>query len=233
MKTLAIAFYCSVAGILPVIATESDFKITEMDLKTLDFELPTSIRLRADLAALQRPEFVKSMKESGFGSGIEDARANLSSTVSVHRAWDGVVYLKDDSLMALWVRANNEWKCVVAGLRIDKTMGGAPSSLPLRYLGGGFFAITETVYGEVAEKSERGFPQALAVTFLIDSNSGMVKERSESFIYDHNPTVKVLNSWVNRYKLQESKQAGTGQAATGPESKSENSSKPKKEGYSR
>ena len=104
--------------------------------------------------------------------------------------------------MALWVRATNEWKCVVAGLRVDKTMGGAPSTLPVRYLGRGFFAISETVPGDVAEKSEQGFPQALAVTFLIDSDSGTVKERSESFIYDHNPTVNVPESWISRYKLQ-------------------------------
>ena len=213
MKTIAIAFYFSVAAILSSTAAEKVPQITEMDLKALDFELPTSIRLRAELAALQRPEFIKSMKELGLGSGIDDSivndsRAVPSSSVSVLRAWDGVVFLKDNHDMALWVRANNDWKCVVAGLRIDKTMGGAPPVLPVRYLGGGFFAITETVPGEVVEKSQRGFPQALAVTFLIDSNGGKVKERSESFIYDHNPPVRVPESWIDRYKLN-SEQAGS------------------------
>jgi hypothetical protein len=178
-----------------------------MDLKALDFDLPTSIRLRADLAAMQRPEFVKSMKEVGLGD-FEDSRANPSSSVSIYKTWDGIIYLTDDCLMSLWVRANNEWKCVVAGLRVDKTMGGAPSWLPVRYLGGGFFAITETVAGDVAEKSKQGFPQALAVTFLIDSNSEKVKERSEAFVYDHNPPVRVPEKWITRYKLK-SEQAGS------------------------
>lgn len=203
MKTLAIVLYCSVTGIFSSIATEKESTITEIELKSLDYPLPTSIRLRADMAALQHADFVKSVKELGFNDNImNDASANPSNSVSVYKAWDGVVYLRDDRHMALWVRANNEWKCLVAGLRVDKTMGGAPPTLPLRYMGGGFFAITETVPGDVAEKSERGFPQALAVTFLIDSNNDKVMERSETFVYDHNPPVKVPEAWMGRYKLK-------------------------------
>ena len=202
MKSLVIALYCSIAGILPAMSAEDESKIVKMDLDSLDFELPTSIRLRADLASLQHPEFVRSMKELRLGSDIEDSRVNPSSSVTVYRAWDGVVFLMDDRNMALWTRTNNEWKCLIAGLRIDKTMGGAPSSLPALYLGRGLFAITETVPGDVAEKSDRGFPQAFAVTFLIDSNSGKVKERSEAFIYDHNPPVRVPEGWISRYKLR-------------------------------
>jgi hypothetical protein len=104
--------------------------------------------------------------------------------------------------MALWVRANNEWKCVVAGLRVVKTMGGAPSTLPVRYLGNGFFAISETLPGDISENSKEGFPQALAATFLIDSNGGKVKERSDAFVYDHNPPVRVPDRWITRYKLK-------------------------------
>lgn len=196
MKTCLIAIFGLVLGMLPVVCGENAAQITELDLKALEFELPISIRLRADMAALKRPEFHKRMKEWGLSADMINSDEQLESTLSVHRAWDGVVYLIDHSLMALWVRTNNDWKCIVAGLHIHKTMGGAPPRLPLRYLGGGYFAITETVPGDVLEKSERGFPQALAVTFLIDSNSGKVKERSESFVYDHTPTVKVPDSWI-------------------------------------
>ena len=206
-KTLAgimgLSLLAACSSSLPVHeAVEEGTEITKMDLKSLNYDLPTSIRLRSDLAALQRPEFVKSMKELRLGTDIEDSRANPSSSVRVYRAWDGFVFLVDDYDMALWVRANNEWMCLVAGLRVDKTMGGAPSALPVRYVGGGYFAITETVPGDVAENSERGFPQALGVTFLIDSNSGKVKERSEAFIYDHNPPVRVPKSRITRYKLK-------------------------------
>jgi hypothetical protein len=202
MKTLVIAFYFLVAGISPSLATENESEVTEMDLKVLDFELPTSIRLRADISAMQQSEFVKSTKDLGFGVNVEDSRANLSSSVSVYRSRDGVVFLTDNLLMALWVRANNEWKCVVAGLRVVKTMGGAPSALPVRYLGNGFFAVSETLPGDISETSKEGFPQALAATFLIDSNGGKVKERSDAFVYDHNPPVRVPDRWITRYKLK-------------------------------
>lgn len=43
---------------------------------------------------------------------------------------------------------------------------------------------------------------ARAVTFLIDSKDCKVKERSESFIDDHNPTVAVPKEWASRYNFK-------------------------------
>jgi hypothetical protein len=111
-------------------------------------------------------------------------------------------------------------------------MGGAFPRLPAQYLGDGLFAVAETVPGTVSEKSKDGFPQARAVTFLIDSKDGKVKERSEAYIYDHNPPIVVPKVWVNRYKIR-SEQGGTGQPATRSESKSEGSDKPQPEAEGR
>ncbi len=201
MKALFLVLLNCFAGTLQ--SNAGDAEITKLDLGSLSFELPSAIRLRADLATLQAPEFKERMKQLRIkGTGVEDGTGDLTSWTSVYLAWDGVIFLIDNLQMALWVRADNEWKCLISGLRIRKTMGGAPPALPFRYLGGGLFAFSETVPGEVDEMSESGYPQALAATFLLDSGDGKVKDRSESFVYDHNPPVKIPEAWVTRYKLK-------------------------------
>jgi hypothetical protein len=203
MKINSIMFLVFLGASLPSHGEERGAPTTQLDLNTLGFDLPTAIRLRIDLAVLQRPEYTKDLQELGVnGMDVQDARTIPSSWVAVYKARDGVVFLTDKLNMALWLRQDNGWKCLVAGLRVDKTFGGAPPSLPALYLGNGLFAITETVPGHVKEESKDGFPQARAVTFLIDSMDGKVKERSESFVYDHNPPVRVPASWLMRYKIK-------------------------------
>jgi hypothetical protein len=200
------------------VPAEKGAAVTALNLDSLNFELPSAIRLRVDLAVMQRPEFVERSKESGLnGLDMDDYRANVSSWASVYRARDGVVFLTDDLNMALWVRQNDQWKCLVSGLCVDKTFGGAFPALPARYLGNGFFAITETVPGVVKEKSKDGFPQARAVTFLIDSKDGKMKERSESFVYDQNPPVKVSESWLTSYNIK-NEQDADGKTPEAPQS---------------
>ena len=188
MKINSIMVLIFLGAALPSDGEEQGAPTTQLDLSSLGFDLPTAIRLRVDLAVLQRPEYTKDLKEMGM-NGM-DGRTNPASWVAVYKAQDSVVFLTDRLNMALWLRQDNGWKCLVAGLHVDKTFGGAPPSLPALYLGNGLFAITETVPGCVKEKSKDGFPQARAVTFLIDSMDGKVKERSESFVYDQNPPVK-------------------------------------------
>ena len=185
----------------PIMCEEA--RITLLDLEALDIELPPALRLRVEMDALQRPELLESNKQAGLERlGADDYRESLARWARVYRAWDGVVFLADDLHMALWVRDNKGWKCVVPRVRVDKTFGGAFPGMPVRYLGEGLFAVSETVPGAVTEKSKNGFPQARAVTFLIDSKDCKVKERSRSFVYDHNPPIVVPKEWATRYKIK-------------------------------
>ena len=177
--------------------------IVKLDLTSLGFEIPPAIQLRADMAALQRAEFIESNKDAGFAAlAGDDYRTNPSAWVGVFRAWDGLIFLTDHLHMALWIRDASGWRCVVSGVRVDKTMGGAPARLPVRYLGDGLFAVAETLPGDVAGKSKDGFPQARAATFLVDSKDGKVKERSDAYVYDHNPPISIPRDWANRYKIK-------------------------------
>jgi hypothetical protein len=49
----------------------------------------------------------------------------------------------------------------------------------------------------------KGYPQASAVTFLIDSKDGKVKGRSECFVYDHNPPIRIPEEWKKRYNIKD------------------------------
>ena len=231
MKTLYLATAAFVATMLTAFAGK--LEVEKLEIDSLDFELPAPIRLRAEMAALQKPEFIASNKEVGLEAlAADDYRVSLSSWAHVYRASDGLIFLTDNLHMALWVRDHAGWRCVVPHVRIDKTFGGAFPWLPVRYLGEGLFAISETVPGRVTEESDEGFPQARAVTFLIDSSDGTVKERSESFIYDHTPPVRVPENWRTKYKIR-SEQAGAGQPATRSESDSEGGDKPQLESEGR
>ena len=39
------------------------------------------------------------------------------------------------------------------------------------------------------------------MTFLIDSKDGKVKGRSECFVYDHNPPIRIPEEWKKRYNI--------------------------------
>jgi hypothetical protein len=201
MKIVSFLLLSCLAGVS--LSSGKENWIKELDLKSLGFELPLAITLRAEMVALQRSEFLEGVQEVGLAElAGKDYRENPASWASVFRTFDGLIFLQDNLHMALWVRKDNEWKCLLMGVRVDKTFGGQPPSLPVSYMGQGFFAVTETVPGKVSERSAKGLPQARAVTFLIDSESGKVRERGESFVYEHNPPVKVPKAWVERYQLK-------------------------------
>ena len=202
LKPSMIAFLVLLLTPPPVFAAEKEEEIKSLDLETLAFELPTALQARAEMARLVRPEFLESLNETGLqDSGVVTIRGHLPSSVSVYQAWDGTVYLADDADMALWVRRDEKWTCLVSGLSVEKTFGGAAPMLPACYLGNGLFAVSETVPGDVPEKEQKGYPKARAVTFLIDSKDGKVKGRSKSFIYDHNPPIRIPEEWKKRYNI--------------------------------
>ena len=203
MRTQALVVIGALAVAFSALAKSDESLIKKLDIASLGFDLPRAIQLRADMAALERDEFIESNKQAGLTAlAGDDYRTSLSRWVSIFRAWDGLIFLTDDLHMALWVKDAAEWRCVVASVRVDKTMGGAFPRLPARYLGDGLFAVTETLPGEVASESKDGFPQARAATFLIDSKDGKVKQRSDAFLYDHNPPVTVPKDWATRYKIK-------------------------------
>lgn len=204
MNPLCLAGLTFVATTLSAIAGE--FQIEELEIHSLDFKLPEAILLRVEMSALQNPDFIASFKEAGWDP--DNLQSNLSNWAHVYRASDGMIFLVDDLHKSLWVRGDEVWRCVVLNVRILKTFGAGFPGLPVRYFGNGLFAIAETVPGEVDEESAEGFPQARAVTFLIDSRDGTVKERSETFVYAQVPSVRVPDDWVDRYKLKREPAAG-------------------------
>ena len=185
------------------LAKSEESPVVKLDLTSLGFDFPRALRLRADMAALQRDEFIESNSQAGLTAlAGDDGRTDPSSWIDVHRAWDGLIFLTDHLHMALWIKDDSGWRCIVPGVRVYKTMGGAPARLPAQYLGDGLFAIAETLPGEVSGKSKDGFPQARAATFLVDSKDGKVKERSDAYVYDHNPPIRIPGEWAKRYKIK-------------------------------
>ena len=131
LKPSMIAFLVLLLTPPPVFAAEKEEEIKSLDLETLAFELPTALQARAEMARLVRPEFLESLNETGLqDSGVVTIRGHLPSSVSVYQAWDGTVYLADDADMALWVRRDEKWTCLVSGLTVEKTFGGAAPMLP-------------------------------------------------------------------------------------------------------
>ncbi len=200
MKTLTTLFAILAT---PMAVLAGELKIEKVQLETLDFEVPKAIQLRVEMAKLQEKESIARNEKDGFeGAAVIDLRTDLSYFSHVYRASDGMTFLVDSCHMALWVRENEGWKCIVTNVTISKTFGGAFPTFPVQYLGNGMFAISETVPEKIEEKSDRGFPLAIAVTYLIDSRDGRLKERSEKFVYDHNPPVRVPEEWLTKYKLE-------------------------------
>jgi len=194
-------------GIGTCLADEFRLTIEQTNLESLKQTLPTALKLRVQLAKLQEKEFVDSSKALGFlPKGSEDFRTRPNIWAEVYKCSDGTAFIVDNLNMSLWILQDGSWKCLLANLRVDKTMGGARPHMPVLYVGSGQFALSETVPGTVEEKSKDGFPQALAVTFLLDSKTEEIKDRSESFAYDHTPPVRIPDAWIQRYKIQKIEQ---------------------------
>ena len=92
-------------------------------LETLDFDLPKAIRLRAEMAALQGPEFMEDSEAAGLNAvAAADYRVNPARWAHVYRASDGQVFLVDNLHMALWVRVDDKWTCVLPHVRVEKPL---------------------------------------------------------------------------------------------------------------
>lgn len=201
MKVTLISLFSAL--FLTALAAEESLTVELVKADSLKLELPASIRLRVKLAELERPEYILSCKKVGLNPEfVTNMESAVSSWAPIFKVSDGTVFLRDDLAMGLWVLQDGKWKCLLNHLRIDKTFGGAPPHLPLQYLGHGLFAFAKTVSGTVDQKSEDGFPQALAVTFLLDSKRGSIVARSKAYVYDHTPPVVIPDSWHKRYKLE-------------------------------
>lgn len=172
--------------------------IKEVPIAELGFPLPTPIALRGEVGRLTEPELKKESEQRGFepfDNGIS------TSWIRVSKASDGTLYLVDNWNMSLWIRQGDQWKCQLSNISTQKTFGGAFRWLAIRYLGKGLFAFAETVPGETEEKSAKGFPQAYAITYLLDSKNDRILERSPAYLYDHNPPVKPDKEWFTKYEL--------------------------------
>ena len=166
--------------------------VKQVDLKSLKLDLPTPLRLKAEMARLTRPELEK---EYGAGPG-SDRAGNPEGWVRIYRADDGLLFLADDIGMSLWFHEQDGWHPLLQGVKVEKPFGGLAPWLPVQYLGKGFFAVSQTAPGTVKQKEDDRIPQALAVTFLLDSWQGKIVARSENFIYSHNPPVKIPENWA-------------------------------------
>lgn len=173
--------------------------ITELDVEKPEIPLPRPILNRMKVAELQAPEVREAWKQL-MPDMKEDSMVDLNATANatLYRAADGTTYCCDQSTMSLWIHSGETWECFLQGLRVNKTFGGMPPHLPVKYLGKGFFAFSQTTPNDEEQKPEDRFPQARAVTYLLDSKSAEVIARSKSFRYDHTPPVKVPPEWYSR-----------------------------------
>lgn len=178
--------------------TPGQVMVTEVQSKTLGYPLPRALLNLKKLSELEATERKEAWSASGLPAesmAIVDSATELDR-VSICQATDGTTFCVDDYNMALWIRRADHWECLLSGIQIDKTFGGMPPSLPVRYLGKGYFAFAKTAPGEVKDK-EPGFrfPTALAITCLLDSNTGEIRERSAAYRYEANPPLKIPQKW--------------------------------------
>lgn len=172
--------------------------VTLLNRSELQYDLPLPILNRMRLSELSEPEFRKSLKEVGLSEDETDAAGTQGQSTEVYQANDGLIFCVDHLHMSLWIRKQNIWECFLNGIRVNKTMGGQPSRLPLRYMGNGWFAFSQTAPHDTEEKSTDRFPTAYAITYLLDSKTGKITDRGEAFIYEHNPPVEIPAEWYQR-----------------------------------
>lgn len=177
--------------------------VAEIKVQDLGFPLPGPILNRMEVAKLQAPEVRESIQEVFPGVADDSySDADAMANTDIYRAEDGTTYCCDQSTMSLWVRRNDQWECLLQSLRVHKTFGGVAPHLPVKYLGKGFFAFSQTTPKEEKELAEGVFPQARAIAYLLDSKSGKVVARSESFLYNHNPPVNIPAEWYSRIGIE-------------------------------
>lgn len=110
-------------------------------------------------------------------------------------AGDGFYQLSENSL---WYRPQREpWRAVIKNVKINKTFGGRAPFLPVRYLGEDRFAVARTIDKGPEEQHADGkqFPQAYAVTMLLNGRTGEVLKESDPYLYDHNPPLRIPAAW--------------------------------------
>lgn len=174
-------------------------------VKDLGFPLPIAIVNKAKIARLEYQERQAEIdKIPGVPKSSQEPGEENYHDIAVFKASDGLIYCTDSDFagMALWVRRGDTWVCQVSNLTVRKTFGGVLPWLPVRYLGKGFFAFASTCPGDVEKSPDSQFPQAKAITYLLNSESGEILERSESYLYDHNPHIQTPAEWYPKYGLK-------------------------------
>ena len=179
--------------------------ITQIKAVDLGFDLPRSIINRHELTRLESPEYNAALKarEPELMKLLETNQDDLTQnswleTTTVSKAADGAIFLADSGNMALWLRRGESWECLLHDIHVSKTFGGAPPYLPVLYLGNGYFAFSKTIRFSDEDEGPNRFPTAQAITYLLDSSSGRIIDRSPAFQYDHNPPVKIPEEWYTR-----------------------------------
>ncbi len=197
--SLRIAAACLVSTAMLPADEPHPASVTEVEHSDLGYKLPLPILNRKHVSDLSAPEFRKWSEQTGMHKlpDIVDGTGSLDNA-SVYRAEDGTVFCADRRNMALWLHRQDHWECLIYGIRVDKTFGGAAPILPVRYMGNGWFAFSQTAPADSDQKSERGLPTAYAITYLLNSKTGEIEARSEAFLYDHNPPVKIPEEWYAR-----------------------------------
>ena len=133
------------------------------------------------------PGFRKS--DAFFRSEIRSAGRNCR---------DGIYHIQGFSLS--YQPEGGSWHSVIRDVHIVKTFGGASPYLPVRYLGNGRFAVAKTTrddvdISEIPAQEETLLGAAEAVTLLVDGLSGKILKQSEPYIYNHNPPLKIPDTW--------------------------------------
>ena len=182
-------------------SAEESLTVKEIKIEELGCPLPPSLQLNAQISRLKQPEAGKHLQKILPGASPDFLDDSAGIWFTVRKASDGTLYLTDELANTLWLRQADQWKCQLANISTRKTFGGVMSHLAVRYLGKGLFAFAETAPDETEEKSEDGFPQAYAITYLLDSKNDKILERTPSYLYNHNPPVKPDPSWAAKYQL--------------------------------
>ena len=116
---------------------------------------------------------------------------------------------KDGVFMSTWkgegfalsfIPTGGKWIEVISGVNIRKTFGGVAPWLPVEYLGNGNFAISKTTIDSVPvpedwPEDQKMFGAAQGVTMMIAAKSGKTLKKSEPFVYEHNPPLKIPTDW--------------------------------------
>ncbi|MEN8774405.1 MAG: hypothetical protein ABF382_12725 [Akkermansiaceae bacterium] len=134
---------------------------------------------------------------------LVDPDGARNSSLRIRRAADDGFFASTQGFddFELWyLPGGGIWTRVISKVKIVKTFGGVAPSLPVAYLGGGRFAVSRTIRDDLKipeswPEDEKMFGAAEGETLLVEGKTGKVVTRSERFVYNHNPPLRIPKSW--------------------------------------